>query len=200
VTAGLAAYLAGIPGFLLLGLFIGVRRPHDPAARIAAWLFLSTSAAFGLLNGWPPSGGRHRRSCRPCCGFRDQPFRRRSHRRLVLRDVPASAVSQTLDLVCHLDAGARDPSVAVSWFHAVIYRYGHLPPVPGWFNRAIFIRAILYAAVTLVFLTVSYRWRAMPTNGGALALMFAGHQPGRGHLCVLVFSSRNTGQSVASSA
>src|SRR6185503_11546249 len=38
----------------------------------------------------------------PAVDSRDQPFRGRRHRRLVLRDVPAPAVSTTLDLVGHL--------------------------------------------------------------------------------------------------
>jgi tRNA A-37 threonylcarbamoyl transferase component Bud32 len=161
LTAGLVAYLAGILGFLLLGLFIGVRRPHDPAARIGAWLFLSTSAAFGLLNGWAALW-------RQTPAFVQALLWIPEVSRFVAEAIGVSFFAmfpRPLFRKRWIWFAIWIPVLAtlpwrLSWFYSVIYQYGHVPPVPGWFNRAIFIRAILYAAVTLVFLTVSYRWRA----------------------------------------
>jgi len=160
-TAGLVAYLAGILGFLLLGLFIGVRRPRDPAARMAAWLFLSTSAAFGLLNGWAALW-------RQTPAFVQALLWIPEISRFVAEAIGVSFFAmfpRPLFRKRWVWFAIWIPVLAtlpwrLAWFYSVIYHHGHLPPVPGWFNRAIFIRAILYAAVTLVFLTVSYRWRA----------------------------------------
>ena len=69
-------------------------------------------------------------------------------------------------------------------FYSVIYRYGHVPPVPDWLNRAVFTRTILYVTVALLFLTISYRWRADANErrrirvlmlGTAISLVAAGY-------------------------
>ena len=174
-TAGLVAYVAGILGFLLLGLFIGFRRPRDPAARIGAWLFLATSAAFGLLNGWAVL-------------WRQTPT-------LVQALLWIPELSRfVVEGIC-LSFLAMFPRplfrkpwiwfaiwipvlVTLPWrihsFYSVIYRYGHLPPVPEWLNRAIFVRAILYVCVALLFLIISYRRRADANEGRRIRVLIVG--------------------------
>lgn len=184
-TAGLVAYVAGILGFLLLGLFIGFRRPREPAARLGAWLFLATSATFGLLNGWAAL-------------WRQTPT-------LVQALLWIPELSRFVVDGISLSFFAMFPRplfrkpwiwfaiwipvlVTLPWrvygFYSVIYRYGHVPPVPGWLNRAVFTRTILYVTVALLFLTISYRWRADANErrrirvlmlGTAISLVAAGY-------------------------
>ena len=160
-TAGLLAYLAGILGFLLLGLFIGARRPRDRAARLGAWLFLSASASFGLLNGWAALW-------RQTPVFVQALLWIPEISRFVADGIGVSFFAmfprplfrqRWIWLAIWIPVLATLPW-RLSWFYSVIYRHGHIPPVPGWFNRAILVRAIVYAAAGLVFLTISYRWRA----------------------------------------
>ena len=160
-TAGLLAYLAGILGFLFLGLFIGARRPRDPAARLGAWLFLSASASFGLLNGWAALW-------RQTPVFVQALLWIPEISRFVADGIGVSFFAmfprplfrkRWIWLAIWIPVLATLPW-RLSWFYSVIYRHGHIPPVPGWFNRAILIRAIVYAAAALVFLAISYRWRA----------------------------------------
>jgi tRNA A-37 threonylcarbamoyl transferase component Bud32 len=155
---GLIEYLAGVVVFVVLGLFIAFRRPHDHAARLGGLLFMSTSAAFGLLNGWAPV-------------WRESPVLVQfllwipEISRFVLEAIFLSFVGVFPRRLFHMRwiwFAIWIPVLAtLPWrafaFYSVIYRFGHGAALPSWLNQTLFFRAILYVAVGLLFLMINYR-------------------------------------------
>lgn len=147
--------------FFPLGLFIGFSRPHDTAARIGAWLFLSTSVAFGLLNGW-------------AAVWRQLPTILQwllwipEISRFVIEGVVLSffAVfprrlfrSRWPWLVIWLPVIATLPWRAYG-FYSVVYNVQQTATVPSWLGLVSFFRLVLYVVAAIVVLVVNYRWLA----------------------------------------
>lgn len=154
----------GLPFFafiltsLILGLFVAFRRPHDPAARMGAWVLATASVAFGFPDGWAATW-RHLPGLLGLLLWIPQTSR-----------FVADAILLTFFTVFPRRIFSPrwpwlliwTPALAfVPWrvlgMYRVIYQPGHATDVPAWVFSAISLRSALYVMGSLVVLILSYR-------------------------------------------
>ena len=153
---GYVVYLSLLACFLL-GLFIGFRRPGDPAARIGSWFIMTASIAFGLPNGWAVL-------------WRQMPVVVQAFLWIpeVSRFVMEGIFVSLFTLFPRRMFRARWPWFVVwipvlltlpwriSEFYSMIHRPEDTTNVPQWFSQATLLRTMLYLVAGVVLLAASY--------------------------------------------
>jgi len=158
LAGGYVLYVSLVLSYFPLGLFIGFRRPGDPAALVGSWFITTASMAFGLPNGWAAL-------------WRQMPL-------IVQALLWIPEVSRFLIEGIFVSLFALFPRrlfrARWPWFvvwipvvstlpwrvseiYSIVYRPGQAPTVPQWLLSATSLRIILYILSGVVLLAVSYR-------------------------------------------
>ena len=141
-----------------VGLFVGFRRPGDPAAMIGAWFIATAAIAFGLPNGWAVAWRQV-----------PVPFQVSFWIPEISRFVLEGIFLSLFVIFPRRLFQARWPwiliwapvLVTLPWrvaqFYAVIYHPSEALVVPAWVNQAANLRTIVYLLAGIGVLVVSYR-------------------------------------------
>jgi tRNA A-37 threonylcarbamoyl transferase component Bud32/uncharacterized membrane protein len=154
----------GLPFFafvlisMILGLVIAFRRPHDPVARMGAWVLATAAVAFGSPEGWAATW-RHLPGLLALFLWIPE----------ISRFVPDAILLTFFTIFPRRAFSGRWPwlliwtpaLVFVPWrvlgIYREIYEPGHATDVPVWVFSAISLRSAVYVIGSLVVLAVSYR-------------------------------------------
>lgn len=175
LAGGYISYTALVLSCFAVGLFVALRRPHDPVARMGAWFLATASIAFGLPNGWAVL-------------WRQAPsalqilFWIPEISRFLIAGIFLSFFlifprplfhARWVWILVWVPVLATLPW-RVSQFYSVIYTPREAFNMPAWIDQAIFFRTMLYLVLGIGILIIGYRRFLEPNEKRRVQVLVAG--------------------------
>src|SRR5262249_42577398 len=155
---GVLEYLGVTTVYLLLGLFIGFRRPYDPLARLGAWFIATAAIFYGLPLAWAATW-RHLPTVLGALLWIPQVSRFIAEGILVtfLLRFPRRLFRARWCWVLVWAPVLATLPWRISAMYSLVYRPGHGAGAPEWVFSVGFVRTVVYLAGGVIALAVNYR-------------------------------------------